>query len=309
MTVVAPSPMTFSHSDNDLARHLGLLGEQLDSNLSQEFAGLPSIDFASILNSDMLAPSPVKLESRTVSQSAEQDAQDADSDADASDSDAESSSSDDDTAAVPQQPETPHHLRGDLPESSSPLVAVPASQTLCNIPASSAALPLHGTSSSLRVSHPAMPHTSQGFVALSDINTASGQGHSHSVSSSPSSALGGTSSNPFEHANSGSVLAEQQKGKRKADQTELDTILDPAEKKKQRRLAKNRATAALSRCVASALLLLYGLLLLLLFCLQHQYLPQTYLQCAVEACSTAFPNLQGKEEGTVASASAEGAIT
>ena len=242
MTVVAASPLSFSHSDNDLARHLGLLGEQLDSNLSQEFAGLPSIDFASILNPDMLANSNVKLEDRVDSQPAELDAQEADSDLENSDSDMESDS-DDDTAAAPHQPETAHHQRPDLPDGSSPLIAVSASGNL--LPTSSAAMLPAGTSQSLRMSQPA--HTSQGFIPLSDINTASGQGVSNSVSSSPSSAVGGTSSTPFDQINTGSVLTEQQRGKRKADQMDLNTILDPAEKKKQRRLAKNRATAALSR--------------------------------------------------------------
>lgn len=243
MTVVAASPMTFSHSDNDLARQLGLFGEQLDTNLSQEFAGLPSIDFASIVNIDMLAPNSVKLEDQEVSQTA-QEAQDGDSDPDCSDSDVESDNSDDDTAAAPQQAGPSDDLK---PEGSSPLQAVPTSSNMCSLPVSSAAMHLRGMSPSLRVSHPALPQTSQGFIPLSDINTASGQGHSHSVSSSPSSAFGNTSSNPFDHANASSVLTEQQKGKRKADQMDLDTILDPAEKKKQRRLAKNRATAALSR--------------------------------------------------------------
>ena len=49
----------------------------------------------------------------------------------------------------------------------------------------------------------------------------------------------------------GSAKAVLPLGKRKAEQSELDTILDPAEKKKQRRLAKNRATAALSRQAAA----------------------------------------------------------
>ena len=240
MTVVAASPMTFTHSDNDLARQLGLLGEQLDTNLSQEFAGLPSIDFASMVSSDMLAAN-VKLEQKEVSQTAEQDIQDGDSDAECSDSDIESDNSDDDTAA--QQAGISHDVKA---EGSSPLVAVPASSHMCSLPVSSAGMPLRGTSPSLRVSHPALPQTSQGFVPLSDINTASGQGRCHSVSSSPSSALGGTS-NTFELTNASSALTEQQKGKRKADQMDLDTILDPQEKKKQRRLAKNRATAALSR--------------------------------------------------------------
>lgn len=244
MTVVAASPMTFSHSDNDLALQLGLLGEQLDTHLSQELAGLPSIDFASMLSSDMLASNVVKLEDNKVSQAAEPDTQDGESDAECSDSDLESDNSDDDTAAAPQQPATPHDSK---PDGSSPLVAVPASSNMCSLTLSSAGMPLRGMSPSLRVSHPSLPQTSQGFVPLSDINTASGQGRSHSISSSPSSAFGGTSSNPFDHANASSVLPEQQKGKRKADQMELDTILDPAEKKKQRRLAKNRATAALSR--------------------------------------------------------------
>ena len=244
MTVVAASPLTFSHSDNDLALQLGLLGEQLDANFSQELAGLPSIDFASMLSSDMLAANGVKLEDKEVSQAAEQDAQDGESDAECSDSDVESDNSDDDTSAAPQQPATPHDSK---PEGSSPLVALPASSNMSTLPVSSAGMPLRGMSPSLRVSHPSLPQTSQGFVPLSDINTASGQGRSHSISSSPSSAFGGASSNPFERTNASSVLTEQQKGKRKADQMELDTILDPAEKKKQRRLAKNRATAALSR--------------------------------------------------------------
>ncbi len=256
MTVVAASPMTFSHSDNDLAAQLGLLGEQLDANFSHELAGLPSIDFASLISSDMIAANAVKLEDKEVSQAAEQDAQDGESDAECSDSDVESDNSDDDTAAAPQQPATPHESK---PEGSSPLVAVPASSNMCSqptLPASSAGMPLRGMSPSLRVSHPTLPQTSQGFVPLSEINTASGQGRSHSISSSPSSAFGGTSSNPFERANASSVLTEQQKGKRKADQMELDTILDPAEKKKQRRLAKNRATAALSRYCTKGLITL-----------------------------------------------------
>ncbi len=246
MTAVAPSPMSFSHSDNDLARHLGLLGEQFDTSLSQEFAGLPSVDFASILNSDMLTPSNVKLEDKPVGQTAEQVAPDDLSDADCSSSDAESDS-DDDTATAPQQPSTPRHPHADMPEGSLALGAVPASTSMAVPPVSLAGMPLRGASPTLRTSHPAMPHTSQGFVALSDINTASGQGNSHSVSSSPSSAFGGTSSTPFEHATNASSGLTDQKGKRKADQMDLDTILDPAEKKKQRRLAKNRATAALSR--------------------------------------------------------------
>lgn len=233
--------MSFSHSDNDLARHLGLLGEQFDSNLSREFSGLPSVDFASILNSDMLSPSKVKVEDIPVGQSAKQDALDGLSDADCSSLDAESDS-DDDTATAPQQPGTPRHPRADMPEAHG--IALPA--TSMALPVCSADMPLNGVSPTLRATHSAMPHTSQGFVALSDINTASGQAHSHSVSSSPSSALGGTSSNLFERATTSSDLVEQ-KNKRKADQMDLDTILDPAEKKKQRRLAKNRATAALSR--------------------------------------------------------------
>lgn len=240
MTVVAASPMTFSHSDNDLARQLGLLGEQLDTNLSQEFAGLPSIDFSGMVNTDMLAPNKVKLESQEVRQTAEQDPQDGDSDAECSDSDIESDNSDDDTAAAPQQPGTFEDLEAEG------FKAVPTASNMGSRPVSSAGMHLRGISPSLRMSHPA-PQTSQGFVPLSDINTASGQGHSHSVSSSPSSAFGNTSSDPFDGANASSVLSEQQKGKRKADQMDLDTILDPAEKKKQRRLAKNRATAALSR--------------------------------------------------------------
>lgn len=237
MTVVAASPMTFSHSDNDLARQLGLLGEQLDTNLSQEFAGLPSIDFSGMVSTDMLGPNNVKLEDQEVSQTAEQEPQHGDSDAECSDSDIESDNSDDDTAAAPEQPGISEDLKAEGCK------AVPTSSNMGSLPAG---LHLRGISPSLRAPHPA-PQTSQGFVPLSDINTASGQGHSHSVSSSPSSAFGNTSSNPFDPANASSGLSEQQKGKRKADQMDLDTILDPAEKKKQRRLAKNRATAALSR--------------------------------------------------------------
>lgn len=250
MTAVSPSPMSFSHSDNDLARHLGLLGEHLDTSFSQEFSGLPSVDFASILNNDMLPASNVKLEEKPVSQSPAQDAVNGVSDEECSSSDAGSdagSDSDDDTAAAPQEPDTPRHPHGDLPEASTAPGAVPATNSLAE-PASPAGLPVRATSPCLRAVHPALPPASQGFVALSDINTAGGQGNSHSVSSSPSSALAGVSSSPFDRANTttSSGLTEQ-KGKRKADQMDLNTILDPAEKKKQRRLAKNRATAALSR--------------------------------------------------------------
>ena len=246
--------MTFSHSDNDLARQLGLLGEQLDTNLSQEFAGLPSIDFSGMVNTDMLAPNNLKLEDQVVSQTGEQEPQDGDSDAECSDSDIESDNSDDDTAAAPQQPGTFEDLKAEGP------TALPTSSNMGSLPVSSAGMHLRGISPSLRVPQSA-PQSSQGFVPLSDINTASGQGHSHSVSSSPSSAFGNTSS-PFDPANTSSISSEQQKGKRKADQMDLDTILDPAEKKKQRRLAKNRATAALSRYVTKVATSLLAQLLL-----------------------------------------------
>ena len=192
----------------------------------------------------MLAPSNVKLEDKPVRQTeAAEDAAD-NSDADCSESGNESES-DDDTAAAPQQPGTPRHPRPDMPEASLALQTLaPSSSTA--MPVSSSGMPLIGSPTSLKAVHSAAPVTCQGFVALSDINTASCQANSHSISSSPSSALGGDSSN-FDQNTSSAVT--EQKGKRKADQLDLDSIMDPAEKKKQRRLAKNRATAALSRYV------------------------------------------------------------
>ena len=173
MTAVSPSPMSFSHSDNDLARHLGVRGEHLDTSFSQEFSGLPSVDFASILNNDMLPASNVKLEEKSVSQSPAQDAVNGASDEECCSSDDGSdagSDSDDDTATAPQQPDTPRHPHGDLPEASAAPGAVPAANSLAE-PASPAGLPVRA--------HPALPPASQGFVALSDINTAGGQGNSH----------------------------------------------------------------------------------------------------------------------------------
>jgi len=244
------------------------------------------------LNSDMLTPSNVKLEEKPVSQSAEQDGFQDVSDGDCSSSDA-GSDSDDDTATAPQQPDTPRHQHSDVPEVSTAAGAVLASNSMAIPP-----VPLRATSPCLRATHPALPHTSQGFVALSDINTASGQGHSHSVSSSPSSALGGTSSDLLDRTNTnGSSGLTEQKGKRKADQMDLDTILDPAEKKKQRRLAKNRATAALSRYLPRPSVT---------FCYLDK---QNLVLKQVFHCLTWAICLQGAKEGTVAGAAAEGAHT
>ena len=50
-------------------------------------------------------------------------------------------------------------------------------------------------------------------------------------------------------ATSGSAASEQRRAKRKKDAPDLEAIDDIAERRKQRRLAKNRATAAVSRCV------------------------------------------------------------
>lgn len=49
---------------------------------------------------------------------------------------------------------------------------------------------------------------------------------------------------PTEQSGSG-----ESKGKKRKSALNLDDIDDPAERRKQRRLAKNRATAAVSRCV------------------------------------------------------------
>lgn len=238
--------MNFNPSDNDLARHLGLLGEQLDPSLSQEFTGLPSVDFSALLNPEVPSPADGEQKQKQLSRAAQNaendedlsDAQsDTDSDAESVDSDGNATEAQQDNAGRAYQ----RSLPGDLPASA----AIPASSSLGLLPVSSAMMPLRATSPPpLRVSH-AMPETSQGFVALIDLNTASCQANSHSLSSSPSSARGGGSSMMLGSAkpcNGGTML-----GKRKAEQSELDTMLDPAEKKKQRRLAKNRATAALSR--------------------------------------------------------------
>ena len=237
--------MNFNLSDNDLARHLGLLGEQLDPSLSQEFTGLPSVDFSALMNPEVPSPAVSELKQKQLKSSAQdgqtEDLSDADSD---TDSDDESVDSDANAAAQVQQPPSSSAFQRSMPIDLPTSGAIPASSSL-SLPVASAMMPLRANSPPpLRISH-AMPQTSQGFVSLTDINTASGQAHSHSVSSSPSSACGGGSSMMLGSAkpsNTNGVL-----GKRKAEHTELDTILDPAEKKKQRRLAKNRATAALSR--------------------------------------------------------------
>ena len=247
MAAVSPSPMNFNLSDNDLARHLGLLGEQLDPSLSQEFTGLPSVDFSALLNPEV--PSPADGEQKQTglgrsAQAAEKDDDLSDAQSD-TDSDVESVDSDGNATTDAQQDDTDRARQRSLPADLPASAAIPASSSLGVLSVSSAMMPLRATSPPpLRVSH-GIPEASQGFVALTDLNTASCQANSHSLSSSPSSARGGGSSvrlGSAKPSNTGTVL-----GKRKAEQSELDTILDPAEKKKQRRLAKNRATAALSR--------------------------------------------------------------
>lgn len=250
MTAVSPSPMNFNLSDNDLARHLGLLGENLDPSLSQEFTGLPSVDFSALMNPEVPSPADGEQKQKELSRSVEDDDNEDLSDASDSDSDAESVDSDGNAETDPQPQTTSSAFQRSLPIDLPTSGAIPASSSLAVLPVSSAMMPLRATSPPpLRVSH-TMPQTSQGFVALTDINTASGQANSHSLSSSPSSAQGEGTSNML-----GSAKACNQTGilgKRKAEQSELDTILDPAEKKKQRRLAKNRATAALSRYAGTA---------------------------------------------------------
>ena len=54
-------------------------------------------------------------------------------------------------------------------------------------------------------------------------------------------------------ATSGSAASEQRRAKRKKDAPDLEAIDDIAERRKQRRLAKNRATAAVSRCATCQL--------------------------------------------------------
>lgn len=246
MTAVSPAVMNFNQSDNDLARHLGLLGEHLDPSLSQEFSGLPSVDFSALMNPEVPPSTDGDHKQMQLSRSVENgdndDLSDAASD---SDSDAESVDSDGNAEADTRPRTTTPALQGSLNTDLPTSGAVPASSSLGVLPGSSAMMPLRATSPPpLRVSH-TMPQTSQGFVALTDINTASGQTNSQSLSSSPSSAHGEGVSNMLSSAKVSHPAAIL--GKRKAEQSELDTILDPAEKKKQRRLAKNRATAALSR--------------------------------------------------------------
>ena len=245
--------MTFNLSDQDLARHL-LLGDQLDPSLSQEFAGLPSVDYSTLMNPEVPTLAEVKHNSDELGRSdaGEQHKDSAEGHSD-TDSDAESVDSDGEEAEDTHDPETSSRFEQPRPSSLHASAAIPASSCLGLVPTSSAMMPMRATSPPpIRVGH-SMPQTSQGFVPL---NTASGQANSLSLSSSPSSARAGTSS-----MLAGSAKAVMPLGKRKAEQSELDTILDPAEKKKQRRLAKNRATAALSRQAPSPSGLLYVWLL------------------------------------------------
>lgn len=90
-----------------------------------------------------------------------------------------------------------------------------------------------------------------------------------------------------------SYSSESGKAKRKKPTPNLDAIDDPAERRKQRRLAKNRATAAVSRCIQHVKLSTAGVWLLGAFsavsflgALYHAV--HRYWRCIVDALSAVF---------------------